>query len=540
MAHKKEKLKRFSSYKKRVSTSAKNRLSQKALLATFIVLTLFVLVTRYALAAGPDVLSCVKNPFSCAVLGISWLIQSILNLFVMLFFWLAKLALQFNEGVQNSPAVQSGFSVTSSVANLGFVMGIIVIALATILRRETYGIKQILWKLVFAAILVNFSLVICGVILNFSDSFTKYFIKTASPSGDFVGFTNALVTAFAPQSLLQPPVGADSVANEPLPDCAKDPKSTGCSSWQIWKYQTGVFLGGAAKDVAGLFTSDWRNFLQTVLAAVFTIVFSLLMVITAAALAVLLLIRYVYISILLIIAPLAWLMWVFPHFSDLFSKWWNNFLRWAFFPPLTMFFVYLALITASHRTDYLLARSAPGSGTNQAETALVSATNLNPNVLASAAQMVVVLGLLLGGLFAANKLSIKGADVAMGVAKGGGKAFGGWVAKTGARGALLGAAKIVGPKPGAPPTRVGAARIKIQQKLQQAATYPALKTKPGVSGLASTVWQGMKKGSGLFKGAAVNDWECQVCNNMVRSRKKPTGPCQQCGSPAAKANWTQV
>src|SRR5690348_2301292 len=74
--------------------------------------------------------------------------------------YLIGVVLQLSNNLVNTLAVQSGFQVTLAVANLGFILAIIIIALATILRRETYGIKKSLWKLIVAAILVNFSLII--------------------------------------------------------------------------------------------------------------------------------------------------------------------------------------------------------------------------------------------------------------------------------------------------------------------------------------------------------------------------------------------
>ena len=60
-------------------------------------------------------------------------------------------------------------------------LGIIVIALATILRIESYSIKKMLWKLVVMAILVNFGLVIIAPIFGFSNALTQYFLNCFNP-----------------------------------------------------------------------------------------------------------------------------------------------------------------------------------------------------------------------------------------------------------------------------------------------------------------------------------------------------------------------
>ena len=62
-----------------------------------------------------------------------------------------------------------------SFTNLGFVLAIIVIAFATIFRIQSYAMKQVLWKLIVAALLVNFSLVIAGAFINIADNVTSSF-----------------------------------------------------------------------------------------------------------------------------------------------------------------------------------------------------------------------------------------------------------------------------------------------------------------------------------------------------------------------------
>ncbi len=133
--------------------------------------------------------SCATNFFTCSIYGISNLINYFLNLLVTLGAIIINVGIFLDGQVFNSPTVQAGFSVSLAIANLGFVLGIIVIALATILRNETYGIKQMLWKLVVMAILVNFGLVICGPIVGLADNFTQYFLTA---SGGSSNFSNAL------------------------------------------------------------------------------------------------------------------------------------------------------------------------------------------------------------------------------------------------------------------------------------------------------------------------------------------------------------
>jgi len=369
-------------------------------------------------AKGESVLNCTLHPFSCAVYGITWVINAILAALIALAVWLIQVAMQFNQNITNNPTFQIGFGVALSVANLGFVLAIIIIAIATILRRETYGIKQTLWKLVVAAIIVNFSFVISGVIVNFANQLTMYFVNQSSPAGDITGFTTTLTEAFQPSSLFKPPQGAQGGQETP------------CTAGETWCGLRNVvdrYLGGLRSDW------DVTVFLQTLLSMVFTILLQAVIFMTFIALAVLLLIRYLYIGILLILAPLAWLLWIFPAYSGHFKNWWNAFLRWSFFPVITMFFIFLTLATVANRRDYLSKYSAPPKEAKLEETAAAGAAAAiaNSELLQTISEEVVVLGLALGGLFAANKLSIKGANVAMGAIGSVGKAVGGYMYRRG-------------------------------------------------------------------------------------------------------------
>lgn len=327
----------------------------------------------------------------CVLIGLTAIVGFVLKVVLIILGWILEIVIAVNRNIIKTPSVQLGFGLTLAVANLGFVLGIIVIAIATILRKETYGIKSILWKLVTAAIIVNFGLVIAGVILNFADQFTLYFSNAVTGAGGSIsGFVADFSTAFAPQTA----AGTD-VAQNPFANIS------------------GATLMG---QLVGFFAS---------------IAITLVAIISLLAFVVMLLIRYVYLAILLIIMPLAWLMWIFPKFSHHLTNWWNKFLQWAFFAPIAMFFIYLALYVWQKRADYLSGTVAslkvnPDSA-SRALSGLDFLQNFFSNFITLVAEQVVIIALMLGGLFAANKMSITGAGVAMGYAKSVGNAAKGYV-----------------------------------------------------------------------------------------------------------------
>lgn len=340
----------------------------------------------------PSPWDCLKSPVSCALYYVTLLINSILGILVALAAKITAIALEINSFVasKENPTVQLGFKMTLALANLGFVAAIVVIAIATILRMQSYGIKQLLWRLVVAALLVNFSITIAGAILNVSDGVAKYFISAADPTTSdisYFSFAGKLAAAFAPQALFQPP----------------DPNS-------LDLVRAGVGIGTSAE------TSIMDQTFTAIFNMIFSIIFMLIIAVTFLALGILLMIRYVYVSILLILMPLVWLMWIFPSFRHLWKKWWDKFLSWAFFLPISMFFIYLALYTALNQQSWLAAHTNFAGG-NDPATALVLATG-NVGIVQKAGQIIVTIGLVLGGLFAANKLAPAGAAIATAAASG--------------------------------------------------------------------------------------------------------------------------
>lgn len=325
----------------------------------------------------------------CAIQGLSALLATLLTVFISLGKFLTDFALSLNKELVNLPIVQTGFGITLAIANLGFVLAIIVIAIATILRLESYGLKQTLWRLIVMALLVNFGLVICGVILNTADQFTNTFLAQASPGGTATGLTDALKAGFRDQELWKPPPTA---------------APTGSKLDDTWRTLMDAFV---------------RNLFLAVIALVFF------------ALAVMLTVRFIYLSLLLILLPLAWLCWIFPGTKQYFDMWWKKFIQWTIFAPITVFFLYLALLTSNTMSqNATIQASQPGAvaGTaGGAAAATVGRGNQQESYLRTLAQILLLSGLALGGLLAANSLGIMGASAALGLGKAAGKWVGGAV-----------------------------------------------------------------------------------------------------------------
>lgn len=447
---------------------------RKKLLAALLVAfsIILILAPMYARAGWTDIFTKgTVQSFSDALNDfIGWAIYKILYLVALIgavaiaiIMYFVQIVLEINNHVQDGVAVQSGFSVTLSIANLGFVLGIIVVALATILRSQTYGIKQILWKLVVAAILVNFGLVIAGAILGFANQFTYYFMTAIPVPGGGSGVTNfaaALAGAFNPQKTF----------------LSFNPDATVVAGGSNSGFNTAAAAGGQLADL-----------LTPVLNLAFIIFFLIAIVITLAVFLVMLIVRYLYLGILMILMPLAWVAWIFPKFSHHWTKWWNTFLRWTFFAPLVIFFLYLAIMTAQVMSNPTNATSpdnplSPASAlinNSPSSNALIAGIDnfihgFASTVMPMFMQMLMIIGLAVGGMVAANSLSITGAGVAIGAMTSVGRAAQGYVGKQGRK--AVSAAVPTG----------------VKERLQ-AGEIGALGRVPGMRRLASLAGRGLGK-----------------------------------------------
>jgi hypothetical protein len=150
----------------------------------------------------------------------------------------------------------------------------------------------------------------------------------------------------------------------------------------------------------------------------FVAIESVMIVIVLVALVIMLLMRYIYIAVLAILMPFAWLCWVFPKLNNHWSKWWSEFIRWTLFAPICIFFLYLSIAT-------MKAMSNAGAASSQSFAAYTSASNpawggisslvtsVFTPIFGSALNMIVMLGLSVAGLIVANSMGIKGADIGM-------------------------------------------------------------------------------------------------------------------------------
>lgn len=321
---------------------------------------------------------------------IMYVISIIAAIFITIAVFIIEVVIFINSDILNSAFVQTGFPITLAIANLGFVIALIVMAIGTILRTANYGLKQMLFKLVAAAIFVNFSLVIAGGILRIADQFTFYFIQQVNPTqGEGAGgtisgirnFASGIAGAFGPQ--------------------------------RAFIFTTGKFNDQSfSQGVADVFTFIPR----IVLAVVFLIgIFIVLGVFIA-----MLLYRYIMLAFLIILMPLAWLMWLFKGYEKYWSQWWEQFTRWTVFGPIVMFFLWLAIRMSETFQNKESDFNKKIAFFTQSQTSpIVNALNANlgpliADMLVPILNACILIGMMIGGMILAEKMGIELAKSANG------------------------------------------------------------------------------------------------------------------------------
>ena len=151
-------------FQKIINTLTKNKI-------TILLVVLFCGI--FGLLAGIDPVFAQEKP-STVMIGIvtvlgwiafflSYVVGYITTVIIDVLIWVV----QFNN-IINVEAVKVGWVIVRDLANMFFVLVLLVIAFATILRIESYNAKKLLPKLLIMAVVINFSKTIFGIIIDFS------------------------------------------------------------------------------------------------------------------------------------------------------------------------------------------------------------------------------------------------------------------------------------------------------------------------------------------------------------------------------------
>ncbi|MBU2578756.1 hypothetical protein KKA09_01415 [Patescibacteria group bacterium] len=195
-------------------------------------------------------------------------------------------AVSFTDPAGND-IIKIGWVLLRDFTNMFFILGLAYIGLATSLGLSNFDTKNTFIKILLIALVINFTPIICGVIVDICNIISRFFL-----------------------------IGIDFSATE-----------------KAYNEQMGVIWNGLDNIV-----SDWKVAVQAIMLFVYGIFTALVLLIFAL----IFLVRAPIIWIYVILSPIAFFFWVFPNFQKWHSKWWNGFLEWCFIAIPGAFFLYLS------------------------------------------------------------------------------------------------------------------------------------------------------------------------------------------------------
>ncbi|MCX6737619.1 MAG: hypothetical protein NTX26_02720 [Candidatus Parcubacteria bacterium] len=131
-------------------------------------------------------LDCIKDPPLCFFkyinLGIIHSTAFVIKMGVNTMGWLMQPNNLWAPGISNNPAVIQAFGASVSVVNIVFSVVLVMMAIGTILNLKSYKINDLITKFIIVALLINFTLVIAGSILDLANYISLYFYNATLKS----------------------------------------------------------------------------------------------------------------------------------------------------------------------------------------------------------------------------------------------------------------------------------------------------------------------------------------------------------------------
>lgn len=310
------------------------------------------------------------------------------RLLLVLISILVKVA-SYNDFV-NSAVVIQGWTIIRDIANMFFIIILLAIAFGTILGVDKLDWKQRLPKLLIFAVLINFTRVIAGIVIDFGQVIMITFVN---------GFRDAAGGNFA--ELL----GIRGMLELSVP---------GGNLQQNINIAQGNVEGAAI------------DFIQVIAAMIGGAIFATISLIVILMMLLVLIYRMVMLWIYVTLSPIAFLLGAFPQGEKYYADWWNKLISAVALGPVLAFFIWLSLATVASinvGSDYRVTSTTTSNQPPPPLSCGASELCQEDNIL----KFIVGIGMLMGGL-----------TVAQGFANSAGEGMGGLVgwAKKSSTGAM--------------------------------------------------------------------------------------------------------
>ncbi len=187
-----------------------------------------------------------------------------------------------------NPIILVGWRIIRDIVNMGFILGLLYIGLATALRLSNFKMQKSFALLILIALVINFSPVICGIVVDASNLVMAFFLGGATD----------------------------------------------------WSKLESVMTEDAAQNVSNAIEANFTApaFFNMLCLIIFGLVGGFIFLLYAA----LYLVRNIALWIIVIFSPAAFFSYIFNQTRKYFFAWWQQLIEWAFIGAITAFFIYLA------------------------------------------------------------------------------------------------------------------------------------------------------------------------------------------------------
>ncbi len=217
-----------------------------------------------------------------------------------------------------TPMVTQGWTFTMGIANLFLIVAFIIIAFATILKMEPYGLKKALPKLIIVALLINFSLLFVKISVDITNFVFNTLINNLTVNGESLIIT--VMDALFAQGFTT--VGWYIVW------------TAGMATAMLIPYVNVAVQAGLIFGLPLFLPILFRVLVYTIIMAGLAIIFLLYAFVFLA--------RIFIIQILAIFSPLAFVCLIFPATQKYWSLWLKHLIGWLLAGVFFLFLLILA------------------------------------------------------------------------------------------------------------------------------------------------------------------------------------------------------
>ncbi|MBU4284871.1 hypothetical protein KKF60_03265 [Patescibacteria group bacterium] len=324
---------------------------------------------------------------------------------------------------KTTEVVKTGWTACRDFANMLFILIMVIIAFGTILRIEQYGVKKLLPKIIGIALLINFSFVLCSVIVDFSNITANFFIKDikgkiGSQGGEKGMITAVFADAFNITGTAITITDCDNIYKGLISNCKSDADCVENANGILKKCRKDQGIEVKVEDEA---------FLDIFFGIVLGSIVMIMAIFALSAGALMILFRIIAIWFLITIVPLAFICYALPGLQENWKKWWTKFLHWCIFAPAYTFFIWIAIQIATTQANKKIGMIASQYAITGNYKVTANAFQSNPG--GELISFFIIIGFLVGSIVVAQALGIHGANAVMKIATDTKKGVAGWMGR---------------------------------------------------------------------------------------------------------------